>query len=97
MHRNSLDDGCMGYHACGVCTSQRREAYAAATGGEPEEDDDFDELSGLEMRDGIDKNQFFVEANRVRYVLPNMVTHYISAHRSKLPPEMEAAVLASPD
>ena len=39
-----------------------------------------------------DKGEFFVEDGATRYVLPNMVLHYISAHRYKLPAVVEAAL-----
>lgn len=37
--------------------------------------------------------QFFVEDRSARYIMPNLVLHYIEAHGYRLPPEVEAAIL----
>src|SRR6185503_17266231 len=42
-----------------------------------------------------DKGEFFVEDHAVRYVLPNMILHYIIKHQYKLPDVVEAAVRRS--
>ena len=42
-----------------------------------------------------DKGEFFVEDHSVRYVMPNMVLHYIEAHQYGLPDVVEVAVQRS--
>jgi len=39
-----------------------------------------------------DKGEFFVEQGSIRYILPNMVIHYITRHDYKLPESVEQAV-----
>jgi hypothetical protein len=41
------------------------------------------------------KGEFFVEDGPTRHVLPNLVLHYVLAHRYKLPEVVEAALLKS--
>jgi len=36
--------------------------------------------------------QFFIDDTNCRYVLPNLVIHYITAHQYKLPPVVEQAL-----
>jgi len=38
--------------------------------------------------------QFFVDDKHCRYVLPNLVIHYVTAHAYKLPADVEHALLA---
>jgi hypothetical protein len=42
-----------------------------------------------------DKGEFYVELDNIRYVLPNMVLHYISQHGYQLPDVVEQAVLGN--
>jgi len=37
--------------------------------------------------------EFYVQGGDVRYVLPNMVCHYVRAHQYRLPAPVESAVL----
>jgi hypothetical protein len=46
----------------------------------------------LERGEALDKGEFYVEDGATRYVLPNMVLHYITRHGYKLPDEVEEAV-----
>jgi hypothetical protein len=43
----------------------------------------------------MDKGEFYVENGTTRYVLPNMVMHYITDHRYRLPTVVEEAILKS--
>ena len=43
--------------------------------------------------DHHDKREFFVGNGSTRYILPNMVDHYIQIHRYRLPEVVEAALL----
>ncbi len=43
-------------------------------------------------RNHHEKGEFFVVAGNQRYVLPNMVTHYIETHRYRLPVQVEDAL-----
>jgi hypothetical protein len=36
--------------------------------------------------------QFFIEDSNCRYILPNLVIHYVAAHSYKLPLEVENAL-----
>jgi hypothetical protein len=40
------------------------------------------------------KGEFFVQRDMTRYVLPNMVRHYITEHRYRLPAVVEEAIRA---
>jgi hypothetical protein len=42
-----------------------------------------------------DRGQFFVQGHGVRYLMPNMVDHYIVAHRYRLPDDAVAAVMSA--
>lgn len=39
------------------------------------------------------RGQFFIDDTDCRYVLPNLVVHYVAAHSYKLPIEVERALL----
>ncbi|WP_437907972.1 hypothetical protein WME95_08800 [Sorangium sp. So ce327] len=55
--------------------------------------DDYRGLHTCEIcGENHDKGEFFVEDQAVRFVLPNMVLHYIEAHHYRLPDVVEAAV-----
>jgi hypothetical protein len=41
--------------------------------------------------------EFFVQRGSTRYVLPNLVIHYISRHRYKLPDVVEQAIREGPE
>lgn len=59
----------------------------------PLEDDSLDSHT-CEICDGEHGHgHFFVEDINCRYILPNLVIHYITAHRYKLPVEVEEALL----
>jgi len=47
---------------------------------------------GAERGESKDRGEFYVEHGSVRYVLPNMVIHYITRHNYKLPEVVEQAV-----
>jgi hypothetical protein len=41
-----------------------------------------------------EKGEFYVQSGAVRFVLPNMVIHYIEEHGYKLPDEVEFVILS---
>jgi hypothetical protein len=43
----------------------------------------------------VERGEFFIQDGSIRFVLPNLVLHYLARHRYKLPEVVEAAILRS--
>jgi hypothetical protein len=43
----------------------------------------------------VERGEFFIQYGSTRFVLPNLVLHYLARHRYKLPEVVEAAILRS--
>jgi hypothetical protein len=75
--KNQLPDSCGGLHICGICFRNAPPPLLDEMGWD---------------RCARDKGEFFVEDGTTRYVLPNMVHHYITEHGYRLPAVVEAAL-----
>jgi hypothetical protein len=75
--KHQLPDSWRGLHTCGVCFQNAPPPTLDETGW---------------GRCAKDKGEFFIEDGSIRYVLPNMVHHYITEHRYKLPAVVEDAL-----
>jgi hypothetical protein len=83
---NQLPDNSSEAHRCEVCAPDSSPAV------------DIEAHPGVSRRGAQVKSaqgEFFVEDGSTRYVLPNLVLHYLLAHRYKLPEVVEAALLKS--
>jgi hypothetical protein len=83
---NQLPEDSREEHSCEVCAAKRSPTFEAEMPP--------GQSSGVERFDR-GRGEFFVEDGSTRFVLPNLVLHYIVRHHYKLPDVVEAAVLGS--
>ncbi len=96
---NQLPDSWRGLHDCEICLrGAPPPSFDERFLGVVDEDGRYDPPSQRSLdemdleRCARDKGEFFVEDGATRYVLPNMINHYITKHRYKLPVVVEAAL-----
>ena len=77
----------------GITSGATIEALERAKSRNQMPDDTLDSHE-CEICEGVHGHgQFFVEDTNCRYILPNLVIHYITAHHYKLPAVVEQALL----
>lgn len=76
---NQLPDFFRGVHTCEICEKS---------------DPSNDEIGWKKLWEigAVGKGEFFVQYGSTRYVLPNMIIHYITHHEYKLPKVVEDAI-----